>query len=314
MTPTADITEADQVVINTCMVRQSAENRIYGLVNNLSELKIVSCKLKIILTGCLVGMAVRDKSGKMMKSLREKMPEVDEFLPVEEVGFDNAPLRTGKTHAWVPIANGCNNFCSYCVVPYTRGREASRPLEEIIAECEELKSKGYTQVTLLGQNVNSYEAGFPYLLERVSKLGFEKVDFISSNPWDFSDELIAVIALYPNITRTLHLPVQSGDNVILKKMNRRCTAKEYLDLVGKIRKNIPDVKFTTDIIVGFCGETKQQFQNTVDLCKEVGFEKAYIAMYSPRPMTASQRFFEDDISHKEKKRRWEALDEMINKV
>lgn len=310
MTPANSVERADQVVINTCMVRQSAENRIYGLVRNLES---QNPKPKIVLTGCMVGMAARDKSGKILRSLRKKLPGVDEFLPIEEVGFDNAPLRTDKDHAWVPISNGCDNFCSYCVVPYTRGREVSRPFEEILSECRELKSQGCKKITLLGQNVNSYAAGFPHLLEEAANLGFEEVDFISSNPWDFSDELIEVIARNPAITRTIHLPVQSGDDEILEKMNRSYSAKDYLELIKKIREKVSGVKFTTDIIVGFCGETEEQFQNTVRLCEKVDFEKAYIAMYSPRPLAASARLFADEVSHAEKKRRWRILERLINK-
>ncbi|MCX7880888.1 MAG: MiaB/RimO family radical SAM methylthiotransferase [Patescibacteria group bacterium] len=365
--------DANYIVINTCMVRQSAEDRVYGLVRNLSKLKNENSKLKIIVTGCMVGLALRDKTGKLLKILKERMPEVDEFMPIEEVGFDFAPLRTDKTHAWIPISNGCNNFCSYCVVPFTRGREISRPFEDIIKEAIGLKNKGYKEITLLGQNVNSYGADliknskfeyrnskqiqnpndqnskrfknsnlfqasdlefqisklkpiyvkhlgryriptlFPYLLEEIAKLGFEKVDFISSNPWDFSDELIEVIAKYKNITRTIHLPVQSGDDNVLKRMNRWYTAKEYLKLIEKIRKKIPEVKFTTDIIVGFCGETDKEFQNTVNLCKKVGFEKTYIAMYSPRPMAAATKVMKDDVPYEVKKKRWKILEDLINK-
>jgi tRNA-2-methylthio-N6-dimethylallyladenosine synthase len=342
------INEADYVVINTCMVRQSAENRVYGLINNLEQLKTENRKSKIILTGCMVGMAVKDPSGKFLRSLKKKLPAVDEFLPIEEVGFDTAPRRTNSKHAWVPISNGCNNFCSYCVVPFTRGREVSRPYDEIIAECLQLREQGCEGVTLLGQNVNSYGADlisskckvqsfaiggrkvkpvyvkhlgryriptlFPYLLEDVAKMGFDKVDFVSSNPWDFSDELIAVIARNKNITRTIHLPVQSGDDEILKKMNRWYTSAQYLSLISKLKGQIPNVRFTTDIIVGFCGETEEQFQNTIELCKKVGFDKAYIAMYSPRPQTASKKFFKDDVPHNEKKRRFRILDDIINKV
>ncbi len=373
MQPARDYTEANYVVINTCMVRQSAENRVYGLVRNLSKIKRKKLKegemFKIIVTGCMVGLAVRDKSGKYLQRLREIMPEVDEFMPIEEVGFDNEPIRQDDDHAWVPISNGCNNFCTFCVVPFTRGREISRPFEDIIRECKELKEKGYKKITLLGQNVNSYGADlilgeknvqvlrdvglnyfkgtkvgqpeevkafkvngktvkpvyvkhlgrfriptlFPYLLEEVAKMGFELVDFISSNPWDFSDELIDVIAKYPNITRTIHLPVQSGDDNVLKRMNRWYTAEEYLELIEKIRAKIPGVEFTTDIIVGFCGETEEEFENTVKLCKKVGFKKAYIAMYSPRPMTAATKVFKDDVPYKEKKRRWQILENLINK-
>jgi len=360
--------QANYVVVNTCMVRESAENRVYGLVNNLAKIKQEKLQnnevYKIIVTGCMVGIAVRDKTGRYLGRLKEIMPAVDEFMPIEEVGFDFAPLRTNKTEAWVAISNGCNNFCTYCIVPYTRGREVSRPYEEIIKECQNLKEKGYKKVTLLGQNVNSYGADlilnfnsqiprskqisnfnnenhienlklkignlrirpiyvkhlgrhriptlFPHLLEEVVKMGFETVDFISSNPWDFSDELIDVIAKNKNISRTIHLPVQSGDDEILKKMNRWYTAKEYLDLVDRMKKKIKNLRLTTDIIVGFCTESKEQFQNTVRLVKKVGFEKAYIARYSPRPMTTATKKFKDDVPSEEKKRRWNILNKLIN--
>lgn len=357
MTAAKNYQEADYIIINTCMIRESAENRVYGLVNNLNKLKSSperSRRMKIIVTGCMVGMAFRDKTGKYLKKIREKLPGVDEFMPIEEVGFDFAPLRTDKLSAWVPISNGCNNFCTFCVVPFTRGREISRPFEDIIKECQELKDKGYKNITLLGQNVNSYGADiikniknqkskikdtsqiskilknkkpiyvkhlgrlriptlFPYLLEEVAKMGFEKVDFMSSNPWDFSDELIDVIARNKNITRTIHLPVQSGDDNVLKRMNRWYTAEEYLLLISKIKNLISEIKFTTDIIVGFCGETNKEFQNTVKLTKLVGFEKAYIAMYSPRPMAASTKTFKNDVPHPIKDKRWKILDDLINK-
>lgn len=354
---------ADYVVINTCMVRESAENRVYGLVNNLGKLKIKKSKLKIIVTGCMVGLAYRDKSGKYLKRLREIMPLVDEFMPIEEIGFDNAPVRQDKITAWVPISNGCNNFCTYCVVPFTRGREISRPYQDIINECLDLKNKGYKNITLLGQNVNSYGADlilgeknvqvmrdlpktyfknnkiknlkfkiknykpvyvkhlgryriptlFPQLLEEVAKMGFEKVDFISSNPWDFSDELIDVIAKNKNITRTIHLPVQSGDDNVLKRMNRWYTSEEYLALVKKLKLKIKNLKLTTDIIVGFCGETEEEFLNTVKLCKKVKFSWAFISQYSSRPMTAATKNFQDNVPHKVKEERWLILDKLINR-
>ncbi len=353
MTSAKNYQEADYIVINTCMIRESAENRVYGLVNNLNKQKNER-KFKIIVTGCMVGMAFRDKTGLYLKKIREKLPGVDEFMPIEEVGFDFAPLRTDKLSAWVPISNGCNNFCTFCVVPFTRGRETSRPFEDIIKECQELKDKGYKNIMLLGQNVNSYGADlinnskdqksnikntdqiskiignkkpiyvkhlgkfriptlFPYLLEEVAKLGFEKVDFISSNPWDFSAELIAVIAGNNNINRTIHLPVQSGDDAVLKRMNRWYTAKEYLLLISKIKDQISKIKFTTDIIVGFCGETDEQFKNTVRLAKLVRFEKAYISMYSSRFGTAATKVFKDDVPYKIKKQRWLVLENLINK-
>lgn len=340
MTQARSYQKADYIVINTCMVRESAENRVYGLVNNLAKLKIENSKLKIILTGCMVGLAVRDKTGQYLQRLKTIMPTVDEFLPIEEVGFDHAPVRVDKISAWVPISNGCNNFCTFCVVPFTRGREISRPYKEIITECQNLKRQGYQKITLLGLNVNSYGADlllqkqkykkqksvfvkhlgryriptlFPYLLEEVAQMGFATVDFISSNPWDFSDELIDVISRHQNITRTIHLPLQSGDDKVLKRMNRWYTAKQYLTLISKIKFQISNIKLTTDIIVGFCGETEKEFNSTVSLCEKVGFEKAYIAQYSPRPQTAADRVFPDDVPPSVKKKRWQILEDLINK-
>ncbi len=328
------IEEADDIVINTCMIRESAENRVYGLVRNLTKEKKKGRNLKIIVTGCMVGMAVREKTGKMLALLQKKMPGVDEFMPIEEVGFDYAPIRTKEKHALVPISNGCNNFCTFCVVPYTRGREVSRPFEDIVHECKELASHGFTHVTLIGQNVNSYGSDlktnlkptyvkhlgrlriptlFPQLLEEICKIeGIKTIDFISSNPWDFSDDLIRVIAKNEKISRRIHLPVQSGDTEMLKKMNRWYTRDEYIHLVKKLRENIPNVTVSTDIIVGFCGETEEQFQNTVDLCKQVRFTKAYVAMYSDRPGTSAHNVYKDDVPHEEKKRRWQILEELIN--
>jgi tRNA-2-methylthio-N6-dimethylallyladenosine synthase len=345
---------ADEVIIVTCMVRQSAEDRVTGVVRNIGKMKKGS-KPKIIVTGCMSGMALRDKSEKLLKALQKRMPAVDEFLPIEEIGFHNSQLRSDKYHALVSISNGCNNFCSYCVVPYSRGREVSRSFEEIIRECKELAKKGYSSITLLGQNVNSYGSDFftektfpelkkfqfrewrrngkiikpvmvkhlgkmriptlfPYLLHEVCKIdGIKEIDFISSNPWDFSDELIDVIAKNKKIKRQIHLPVQSGDDEILQKMNRWYTGKEYMTLIKKIRDKVPGVTFSTDIIVGFPGETEEQFQHTVKLCKKVGFVKAYIAMYSDRPMTEAHKNFHDALPYQEKKKRWGILENLINK-
>jgi len=388
---------ANYVIINTCMIRQTAENRVYGLVNNLGKIKKAKLKkgkvFKIIITGCMIGIVYRDKTGKYLRLLKQRMLNADEFMPIEEVGFNLAPVRTDKTSAWVPISNGCNNFCTFCIVPFTRGREISRPYEDVISECLELKKKGYKNVMLLGQNVNSYGADlligekniqvmrdmdktyfetqkskilnnksqinyksqiknskslefknsklfgtwnlgfsaselkptyvkhlgryriptlFPHLLDEIAKMGFEKVESMSSNPWDFSDELIDVMAKNKNISRSLHLPVQSGDDAVLKRMNRWYSADEYLVLISKIKAQIPNMKFTTDIIVGFCGETDEEFQSTVDLCKKVGFNWAYVSMYSPRFNTAATKVFKDDVPHTTKKKRWLVLENLIN--
>lgn len=369
---------ADHVIINTCMIREKAENRVYGLINNLVKQKLKSGKpRKIVVTGCMVGMAVRDKSGKFLKLIRKKMPSVDEFLPIEEVGFDHDPIRTDRLHGLVPISNGCNNFCTFCVVPFTRGREMSRPYDEVLHECLELARLGYKKITLLGMNVNSYGADlvvgieniqalrdinkkyfegsnfdrhteqgqgdkkeigyklpdgrlikpvfvkhlnrlriptlFPYLLEDVCKIdGIESIDFISSNPWDFSEDLIEVIARNPKISRKIHLPVQSGSNSVLKRMNRWYNRNEYLRLIANLKFKIQNLKLSTDIIVGFCGETEEEFQETVELVKQAGFYKAYIAMYSDRPMTAAHKVFKDNVPHKIKKERFEILEKLIN--
>lgn len=338
------IKSAGEVVINTCMVRQTAEDRVTGLVKNI--VKDRSKKPKIVITGCMVGMATRDESGKYLAALRKRMPEVDEFLPLEEVGFDYPALRQDVMHSWVPISNGCNNFCTFCVVPFTRGREISRPFADITGEIKELANHGCREVTLLGQNVNSYGADlvknaaegyklpsgrivkpvmvkhlgryriptlFPYLLEEVCKIkGIETVKFISSNPWDFSDELVEVIAKNKKVDRNLHLAVQSGDDQVLKRMNRWYTRGEYLNLLKKIKSKIPEAQISTDIIVGFPGESEGQFKNTIELAKEADFAYAYVSKYSQRPGTAASRAFPDDITHAEKERRWHILNNLIN--
>jgi len=335
--------EAHYVVITTCMIKEAAENRVYGMVNNLKLLKENKLKnneeFTIVITGCMTGMAMRDKTGKILKELRRRMPAVDEFIPLEEIGFELMPLRQDKETALIPITNGCNNFCTYCVVPYTRGREISRAFEDIIKEAKEAFSKGYKKVLLLGQNVNSYGSDivlegkkqqdlkpiyvkhlgknriptlFPHLLADVAKIGFDEVSFMSSNPWDFSEELIDTIAEQKNITRTFHLAVQSGDDAVLKRMNRWYTAQEYVDLVERIKKKIPDAHITTDIIVGFCGETEEEYQNTVKLCEKINFDRAFISIYSNRRGTHAYKHIPDDVPHAIKDRRWKELDKLVN--
>ena len=343
---------AGEIVINTCMIRQSAEDRVTGLVKNIVKNSALRARgplgpaAKGVITGCMVGMAARDETGKYLKTLRSRMPEVDEFLPLEEVGFDYPALRNDVSHSWVPISNGCNNFCTFCVVPFTRGREVSRPFEDIISEIKDLARQGCKEVTLLGQNVNSYGADlvknskagyklpsgrmvkpvmvkhlgryriptlFPYLLEEVCKIkGIKKVKFISSNPWDFSDKLIDVIAQNPKIDRNIHLPVQAGDDDVLKRMNRWYTRSQYMKLVEKIRKKIKGAQISTDIIVGFPGETMKHFENTMDLAKKVNFAYAYVAKYSARPNTAATKALSDDVGYAEKERRFHVLDKLIN--
>jgi tRNA-2-methylthio-N6-dimethylallyladenosine synthase len=333
----ASVDEADEIVINTCSVRQSAEDRVMGLLHNLSlKFKTGKKRPKVILTGCMLHYG-SDK-------LRQMLPTVDEFLPISEVGFNNPSVRQDTTHAWVPISSGCNSFCTFCIVPLSRGRERSRPQAEIVEEIKDLVGHGYRSVTLLGQNVNSYgleKVGislrkrldakreipapqsqykpfkglppFVRLLEKLCQIkALEKINFITSNPWDFYEELIDCIADHPQIERLIHLPVQSGDNTVLQRMNRGYTREQYLTLIDKIRAKIPEAEFGTDIIVGFPGETREQFEHTVDLCKRIGFKVGYVARYSPRPGTASAKLFPDDIPYQEKKRRWKTLDDLIN--
>jgi tRNA-2-methylthio-N6-dimethylallyladenosine synthase len=330
--PAKSAQKANFVVIVSCMVRESAENRVYGLINNLHKQGVK----KIILTGCLAGCLINGRLPRFYQNLiKSKTANVDIVAVEDLASFDLPPARNGDT-AWIPISNGCNNFCSYCIVPFARGKEISRPIKDIVEEVKQSVSNGFKNITLLGQNVNSYGSDlatnnrhknitivksmgkrripslFPHLLNKVARIdGVEYLDFMSSNPWDFSDDLIRVIAENKNITKTLHLPVQSGDDDILKLMNRNYASKEYLKLLNKIRKAIPEAKFTTDIIVGFPGESKKQFENTAKLCKKIGFKKAYISRYSPRYGTAASKI-EDDVSPKEKKRRWLELENLIN--
>lgn len=339
-----DWREADEIVLNTCSVRQSAEDRVRGFMVNLNKhlQETGKKKPKVILTGCMLHF---DE-----KEIKELLPEVDEILPIAEVGFNQKSVRKDKISAWVPISTGCNSFCTYCIVPFSRGRERSRSIEDIVKEVEVLAKEGFKNINLLGQNVNSFgleKSGinlrklymdkenfsseqiptnesqyqkptstppFVELLQKISLIkGIEKITFFTSNPWDFWDELIEEISTNPKIDRFIHLPVQSGSNRILKLMNRGYTRESYLSLVERIRAKVPDVVFGTDIIVGFPGETDADFQDTLDLVNKVGFKVAFVARYSPRPGTASFKLYPDDISAKVKKERWEILDQVANK-
>jgi len=289
--------EADLILINVCSVRQSAVNRVYAKVNKYFK------KKKIILTGCVLK---EDKN-----KLKNK---VSEFWHPDYY-FECLPIHQSKFQAFLPIMTGCNNFCAYCVVPYTRGREKSRPAKEIIREIKSLVKKDYKEVILLGQNVNSYKdknVNFPKLLKKINNIkGNFKINFITSHPKDMSDELIETMAKCQKLIKEIHLPVQSGDNEILKKMNRHYTASHYKKLIKKIKQKIPGIKISTDIIVGFPGETKKQFQNTVKLAKEIKFEKAYVSKYSPRPGTLAFKL-KDNVSPQDKKTRWQILEKLIN--
>lgn len=347
--------DADIIILNTCVIRERAEEKVFGLIRSIREGNYGRTDAHIVITGCLIGAALREPSGKMLKKLRARLllaspaggPDV-EFLPMEEVGFEHAPKRTAKKSASIPISNGCNNYCAFCIVPFSRGKEVSRPFLDIFNEAENLLKDGFEEILLLGQNVNSYGSDFlmeklkegdeyvlpdgakvkptmvqhlgrhriptlfPQLLEQIAKIpGLKKLSFIASNPWDFSDELIDVIASNKNIDRLLHLPVQSGSSSILKAMNRWYMREEYLALINRIRAKIPDIKFTTDIIVAFPGETLEDFEDSKNLVREVGFEKVYIAWFSPRPGTVAKETMQDIIPIEEKKRRFKELDDLV---
>ncbi len=296
--PVLNENKADLIIINACSVRQSAIDRVFSKVNKFYK------KKRVIIAGCLLAA---DR-----KKLQSK---VYDFWHPDKY-FACSPIYQNKLSAFLPIMTGCNNFCTYCAVPYTRGREKSKRANYIIKEAKNLIKKGYKEIVLLGQNVNSYKDGkinFAKLLEKIAEIdGDFKLSFITSHPKDMSDELIKTISKHSKISRWLNLPVQSGDNTILKKMNRKYTAQDYINLVKKIRKKVPGVKISTDIIVGFPGETLQQFKNTVKLAKKVKFENAYIARFSPRAGTPAAKL-KDNISINEKKRRWLILEKLINK-
>ena len=329
---TLDINEADLIVITMCSVRQASVDRVHFLAHKFKGLKA-----KTILTGCILK---KDKkyfeegfdyivdigdTKTLKKIAREHKSEPNEFFRGEGAPQRGSPRTClpagrekslfGERSGYVPIMTGCNNFCSYCVVPYTRGREVSRPVKDIIEEVKQAIKSGTKEIWLLGQNVNSYKHGdtnFPKLLKSVNNLpGKFKLNFTSSHPKDFSDELIKIMAKCKKLSRDLNLPIQSGDDTVLKKMNRPYTVAQYKNLVKRIRKAIPNIRLSTDIIVGFPGETKKQFENTVKTLKEIGYGVAFINKYSPRAGTAASKL-EDDVTWAEKKRREKILIDLIN--
>ena len=310
--------ECDFLVINACSVRGRVVDKIRGKLNNLSNNKT------LILTGCVLD---EDK-----KKLREKFDhvldikrlplwhkEVDQLKDLSIEGdYFKVEAEREKPVAYVPIMTGCDNFCSYCAVPYVRGREKSRGPEEIVKEIKELVENEFKEIWLLGQNVNSYNKGqkpdFPDLLKKVNDLdGDFWIRFTSSHPKDFSEKLIKTMSRLEKVTNYLNLPVQSGDDEILKAMNRPYTVKKYKEIVKKVRSRIPEITLSTDIIVGFPGETREAFENTKKLLKEVRFDMAYIARYSPRPHTKAAEL-EGNVNNKEKKNRAKELTDLLKDI
>lgn len=332
--------KADLFIVNSCSVRQKSEDKIYGVGKIINQFDREKRKRAcVLLTGCIVGSALGDRKRYSIEELQRKTKNFDGYFSPSDVSGLLEALKENnlikrerkveigkverkkpdKNHAFVNISFGCDNFCSYCVVPYSRGGEVSRSKKEILQEIKCLVKNGVSEITLCGQNVNSWglsksekakirlgssqKLPFAELLREIHKIeGLKKIDFISSNPFDFTNDLIAAIKL-PKISNYIHIAAQSGNNEILKAMNRRYTTEEFLDLVERIRKAKPGVEIGTDLIVGFPGETKKQFIDTVKLVKKAKFAVAFIAMYSPRKGTFAQMTLKDDISLLEKKRR-----------
>ncbi|MDP2864326.1 MAG: MiaB/RimO family radical SAM methylthiotransferase [bacterium] len=302
----SDISGADLIVVNMCSVRQSAVDRVYGLAPKFKKLKIKNEKLKTVLAGCI------------LKKDKKKFREIFDSIWNMRNYFDISQKCKSKSLAFVPISNGCNNLCTYCVVPYTRGPLVCRNHQEVLKEVKDSVKKGFKEIWFLGQNVNDYQSStdtsinFAKLLKMINDIPDDfKILFISPHPKNFSDELINILAKCEKFGKYLNLPVQSGDDKILKKMNRNYTVKEYKNLVKKIRKKMPGIRLSTDVIVGFPGETKKQFQNTVKLFKEIKFDNAYISKYSPRPGTAAFNLMKNNIPLAEKKKREKILREII---
>lgn len=348
---TDKVDKSNVVIINTCSVRQASEDKVYGYGIKYKEIDKKQKPLTFV-TGCMVGSAKGERTRYSMKSLKNKMPWVDYFLaPNEETEipkilhkekliddwglkvlekhqFEEDAKRDESKTAFINISYGCDNFCTFCVVPYARGKEVSRPKEEILREIGHALLRGYDHIMLLGQNVNSWNLSatdklksrkkighhpFADLLKEVHDIeGVKEISFITSNPWDFTPDLVSALSL-PKIERFLHLPIQSGSNKVLKDMNRRHTIEEYLELVDEIKEEVPEMRFGTDIIVGFPGETEEDFEKTVELFNKVKFKVAYISIYSPRKGTPAAEHMKDDVPRKVKKERHKKLTEVFNK-
>lgn len=334
-------TDADIVIIVACSIRQSAINRIYGKIPTFNRYKKNNPDFKVIITGCILP---KDKKvfltkidfitnikdiKKIPELLYSKTPDSYNKREKQEESTQNyfkiSPKQTSNFSATVPIMTGCSNYCTYCVVPYVRGQKQSRPVEDILRETQFLIDNNYKEVWLLGQNVNDYdgkyqkeEYNFAKLIKKIDEqisLSSKKIwiRFTSPHPKNFSDELIEVIASGKNITNYINLPMQSGDNEILKRMNRGYTIEEYKDLVKKIRKKIPTIALSTDLILGFSGETEKNFQNTVKAVQKIEFDMIYINQYSVRKGTVAEKF-EDNVTKKEKKARWEIINQELTKI
>lgn len=347
--------QADLVIFNTCSVRQHAEDRVFGMLKQLGRLKSQRPELLIAITGCMTRVSSTQKSQNRDQLLKQ-LKEVDFVFRIEDLGkishlikevqpnfstkemeeaelnnyFAINPRYTNKFQAFVPIMTGCDKFCTYCIVPFTRGREVSRDLNEIYLEVVSLVEQGCIEVTLLGQNVNSYglswsdkrSGNFNYdtppfvqLLKKLDQIpGLKRLRFTSPHPQDMTDDVITTIAEARTMMPYIHLPVQAGNNEVLRRMNRNYTREDYLKIIAEIKRQIPDCALSTDIIVGFPGETDEQFEDTYSLFEEVEFDMSFTARFSPRRGTAAEKLMTDDVSPEEKARRWHKLNDLLKVV
>lgn len=351
--------EADLLIFNTCSVKQKAEDRVLGLRKNLASLKKKNKDLLVSITGCMV----RDTSTRVSEkkdALLRQMPELDFVFRIEEIAklpelvselnptleivrsleqgelenyFQIAPKLTTSYSVFVPIQTGCDKFCTYCIVPFTRGREYSRDFEEILAECTRHVENGAVEITLVGQTVNTYGLsysdrksgkfshfeGSPFaaLLLAIDELwdkGLRRLRFTSPHPRDFKDDVIAAMAACKSICPYVHMPVQSGDDRVLRRMNRNYLKAEYVEIMKKIQAAIPNCAISTDIIVGFSGETEEEFENTYQMYKEMEWDLCFLSRYSPRKGTYSEKKLPDDVSPKVKAERWHRLNDLLREI
>ncbi len=327
--------QADLAVVNTCVIRQKAEDRAIGYMSRLRTLKQKREGMQIAVMGCMVGPRTDD--------LRQRFPYVDvwarpqnfeviirQLMPEGDLGGefwpDTFPEPKGPT-AFVPVVHGCNKFCTYCIVPYRRGREKSRSIDDIAREVASLTARGVREVTLLGQTVEAYGKDLPStevdqrkpdladLFEELSRIdSLARIRFLTSYPRDMTDRIIRSVGELPKVCEHFNIPVQAGDNETLARMRRGYTLEEYMDCVERIRKHVPSAALSTDVIVGFCGETEAQFENTMRLLAEVRFDKVHVAAYSPRPGTIAWRHMEDDVPQEEKMRRLYEVERLQERI
>ena len=346
-TKTDNIKEADLALFNTCCVRENAEERLFGKLGELKKLKEEK-GIIIAIGGCMMqekhitdkikqsypfvdilfGTHTLHKFPENLYKVLEQKRKQEDIIDIDGEIYEGIPIkRDSKIKASVTIMNGCNNFCSYCIVPYVRGRERSRQPRDIINEVRELAEKGYKEITLLGQNVNSYLRverekkiefeqyegvnSFATLLKAINKIqGIERIRFVSPHPKDFTDDVIEAIATCDKVCKLVHLPLQAGNTKVLKEMNRKYTKEQYLALVEKMKANIPNLTLSTDIIVGFPGETEEEFEDTLDVVRKVNFEQVYMFIYSRRVGTPGDRM-ENQVPEEEKHRRFNRLKELV---